>query len=489
MFRNQYIISSKYIRNLPDNFEKNTIDRLFVYTENNLEYSYASRRGNQVAIIGFAVDPINETLGNQEIAARLANLCNSFESLVEGVSDLSGRFIVIAKGAGFFVALPDACAMRRIYFSSRQSPQLFITSSPMLYLHATMQSPLISQAKQNFIDHELYKSISIESAWFGEDAVDDRLSKVFPNHYLDINRGTAERIHSLSVDKFRSPREVLDYSANILRGSISAMSDRYNLIQPVTAGFDSRVILAASKPVKDKVGYYVFFRDSDLHDDVRIPRELARNLSLNFRVVHTRKLEDEFIAKFAKEHIVPRNLPKISDIQQHCLENHPARTVNVTGVAAEIVRNFYGYGSSSPTLDMLKYFTKYKKRIQYIDREVEKWYYSAVKFSRDTVINLRDLFYWEMRVGNWAAQWPSEQDIAIDEFAPFNNRRLLLSILSIDYKKRIGPDYLFFRDLIRAMWPEALAQEINPSANRWKYRIKDNQFLMYAAHRLVAAAR
>lgn len=489
MFRNQYIISANRIYNIPETFAENRFETLFVYTEDNLEYSSATRNDNQVAIIGFAVDPLNPSLANHELATKLATAGDSFISLVDGIAGLSGRFVVIAKSANYFVVMPDACALRRIYYTSKHSSPFLITSSPMLYLHATMETPRISTPKQMFIDHPLYKSESIESAWFGEDGVDDRLSKVFPNHYLDVIRGTTERIPGVNVDVARIGAEVLHYAADILRGSILAMCNRYNLIQPVTAGFDSRVLLAASRPVKDKVAYYVFFREGEFHDDVRIPKELAKSLSLNFRVIRTRELEGEFLEEFSREHIVPRILPKTSDIQQHCIENYPEKTVNITGIAAEIVRNFYGYGASAPSLDMLKYFTGYYKRIPYIDKEVEAWYYPAVRFSMESKINLRDLFYWEMRVGNWAAQYPFEQDIAIDEFAPFNNRKLLLSILSVDYKQRIGPSYKFFRELVRIMWPEALLQEINPSANKWKYRVKDSQNIRYAALRLISIFR
>ena len=131
MFRNQYLISSNRINNLPDSFTEHPFESLYIYTEANLEYNSASHHGNQVAIIGFAVDPFNPRLDNQQLATRLALTGNSLESLADGVGDLSGRFVLLAKGANYFVVIPDACALRRVYFASKHSFPLLVTSSPV----------------------------------------------------------------------------------------------------------------------------------------------------------------------------------------------------------------------------------------------------------------------------------------------------------------------------------------------------------------------
>ena len=35
-------------------------------------------------------------------------------------------------------------------------------------------------------------------------------------------------------------------------------------------------------------------------------------------------------------------------------------------------------------------------------------------------------------MGNWGTMYQAEQDIAIEEFCPFNNRKLLMILLSVD---------------------------------------------------------
>jgi hypothetical protein len=111
---------------------------------------------------------------------------------------------------------------------------------------------------------------------------------------------------------------------------------------------------------------------------------------------------------------------------------------------------------------MMRVLSGFDEKDPYAREAIDLWFVGAESFCRDYNIPILDLFYWEQRMGHWGSQYPQEQDIAIEELSPFNNRNLLLSLLRVPSSERASPDYSFFRKLIGELWPEALAEPINP---------------------------
>lgn len=114
---------------------------------------------------------------------------------------------------------------------------------------------------------------------------------------------------------------------------------------------------------------------------------------------------------------------------------------------------------------MLLTFSGYRGN-PFIKKELREWYDHAKSYAQETGINLLDLFYWEQRMGNWGAQFPYEQDIAIEEISPFNNRSLLQILYSLGYNFRKKPGHLLFQELIYHCWHETLTIEVNPDDNK-----------------------
>jgi hypothetical protein len=84
-------------------------------------------------------------------------------------------------------------------------------------------------------------------------------------------------------------------------------------------------------------------------------------------------------------------------------------------------------------------------------------------------------------MGNWGALAPFEQDIAIEEISPFNNRSLIATLLKVHPSKRKAPNYELFRKLIQALWSDTLLEPINPGENLLKNIIKEKTLIRYYA--------
>jgi hypothetical protein len=220
--------------------------------------------------------------------------------------------------------------------------------------------------------------------------------------------------------------------------------------------------LSAARNVQQDISFYVFQTGGTEDPDIEVPKKLAERVGLDFEVIRPVELTDEFLASYRREHVIPRILPKTRHIQYHFRKYPNGQVTNINGNCNEIVRCTFGQSSRRITTKMLCTFAGYRLTNQFIQRAIQQWFLGAREFSKEYDIALNDLFYWEQRLGQWGSLYPQEQDIAIDEFSPFNNRNLLLSVLRVPAKERASPNYSFFRKLIRHSWPELLAERINP---------------------------
>ncbi len=83
----------------------------------------------------------------------------------------------------------------------------------------------------------------------------------------------------------------------MIEGYMESITNRYEVMLPVTAGKDSRILLAAKKRFKEKVHYYINNPEhiSDNIVDILVPRRLLADLNLDFNIqVPSSEEDDEF---------------------------------------------------------------------------------------------------------------------------------------------------------------------------------------------------
>jgi hypothetical protein len=151
-------------------------------------------------------------------------------------------------------------------------------------------------------------------------------------------------------------------------------------------------------------------------------------------------------------------------IAQGLLRAYPAGRVSLTGHASEIVRS--GYYHLEPYPAELSGAVLAKRAMfgdsDFAIRQFSHWLDAASPLERLFGVKALDLFYWEQRVGSWAASGEAEWDIVHDRFAPFSCRDLIAIFLGVDIAYRQEPDYRLYTELIRTLWPETLQLPLNP---------------------------
>ena len=494
MFRNQYLIVTDKIKSNFQEISSTYFNGLHVYSQSYTNTSFAKHLETEIFLIGYIIGPQNPEYSNKEILDNIVQKCPTEKLFFQKIQTLSGRYVLIYKNKSSFLVTGDACNLRQIYFNVSNN-RTILTSSVQMFLTYYDYDAEISQLKQDFIDEPIFQQK--ESAWYGNKSIDDRLSKLLPNHYLDLNKQEVKRIPLYSPTQFLSEDDIIDFVSMMLKGTFASLVKRYTLIQALTSGLDSRILLAAAKEFTDDIQFYVF-NNSDNNDrppyppNVWVSQSLAQKLKLNHAVIKPDKIRPEFLQAYKKEHVVPRILHKTRHIQYFQDHYSDPKIINISGNASAMSKCHYGYTDKKISLEMLLFFSgHHSSQNQFIRQELAEWLTDATQYSEEYGIPVLDLFYWEQRQGNWGALQSFEKDIAIEEVCPFNNTSIHTSILQVKPSRRSSPDYKFFRKLIQSLWSETLSEPINPDNNKLKGlintlqgRIKRHANLKYTVYQI-----
>ena len=112
-----------------------------------------------------------------------------------------------------------------------------------------------------------------------------------PNKYIDLLLKKIVRYWPVKESEIKPKKIPIDDVVNIcsqmIQGFLESANKRYKLMIPVTAGNESRLLLAASKNIKNDVFYYINkTKDmSDSHNDIRIPKKLLGKINLKFHII------------------------------------------------------------------------------------------------------------------------------------------------------------------------------------------------------------
>ncbi len=458
MYKNQYFITNTPLNN-PHGLRISTFNDLNVYSHPSLNITKANHGAVEVLILGYILDPLKPKRTDEEVALDLVEPPNTKESILKKTQLLSGRFVLIFKNDVDFILLGDTLSLRKVYYGFIGEDTI-LTSSIKMFLDLYGNELQISYLKEQYINTREFKKD--DSKWFGHESLDDRLNNLLPNHFLDIAKQKVQRrpiYHELINEK-----DTLEYAAEVLKGSIQAINRRFHVLQALTAGWDSRVLLAASKEIKDDILYFIFDQSSpnERHPDIWVPRNLSAKLGFNFLAIKPGRLKEEFLSKYRREHVYPKVQKNTKEIQHLFYNYSNLNAIRICGFGGEIVRCRLGYTDRQIDVHMLRYFSGYSGKSEYVNQAIDSWLDDAREYSRINNIPLLDLFFWEQITGNWGTLYSFEQDIAIEEFCPYLNSNLLLSIMKIDPSKRSFMKSSFLRDLIEFLWAEVLSEPINP---------------------------
>ena len=483
-FRNQFFISNQ---DLPADYglSLTVLGNLNIYTHPILNISSAVSESSEILLLGYILNPLAPSLTSQAIIESIVVKAKTKDAFFHAIQTLSGRFVLLYKNNSDFLITGDAWNSRYIFYSF-DNDRVILTSSQRMYVDLYGKIAQISEEKQELM--RMSKFHELEWSWYGDEGFDDRLKRILPNHYLDL---TSRRIYRIPIfrDSLIDSDDLIEYAATVIKGSISAMTRRYHVVQPLTAGLDSRMLLAASRDNLDSIDYFVFNHKDSVQNnhDVLVPDRLSYKLGFCLRTIRPARLRADFLQVYHNEHIAARVSYQTTEIQYHYDRHIDSKVVRISGLGGEVGRLRMGYTDRPIKADLLCYLSGYGKASAFVTRMIAAWLAEATEYACEYSIPVLDLFYWEQYLFGKQVLYPFEQDIAIEEFWPFANRNMILSILRSDCKERVYHKCGLYMRIIDKMWPDVLSEPINPKSfkDSLKGILSSNLMLRYLKKRFM----
>jgi hypothetical protein len=455
VFRRQYLLSNVNIKKI-DNWKHlnipSTKQNLKLYYHPDLEITHLQLQDRGLVLIGYIIDPFNPDLSNTEILRKILNL-SSLQDILKETDNFNGRYAIIYSNGKNTCIFHDATGFREIYYCFLKD-EIYCGSTPNIINKYTNLELDRDKSITEFIGSSEYKASGF---WVGRRTPFQNIFHLQPSFYLDLDKKMFYRYWPDKIRKEISLKEGANLMAKILKGTILGAAKRYKLHQSLTAGYDSRVILAASKDVKDQIKFFVNkVTRFSLNADIKISKRIAKRHNINLEVVDVDKIDvdDNFRSILYKNNIftTETHIKIFYDVYMKKLDD----TYWVTGTFGnQILRTSFTLRKKRLSgFDIAKHF-KYNNYNYAID-SIEEWLKEAREVYNKYGYDLANMFYWEQFTGNFQNVSASGQDIVREEIRPFNCRKLITTYISLKNKYRYKDHPRGHLMIIRILWKELL---------------------------------
>jgi hypothetical protein len=463
LYCGQFILGPSFVGNL-SGWQKLSLDSgLRITAHPELSLCQRSRGVRSLTLIGYLVDPDRTYAADSDILDDLLVKFSSFQALVDATFCLGGRWLLIAQEANRSYLFNDPMGLRQAFYTDteRTDGNLWVMSQSGM--GADLLGLTMDPLAREYVKHRLSRGHA-EYMWPGSSSPFREIRHLLPNHYLDL--GTS-RSHRFWPGKLLVPLTVdaaIDHVARRLPKLMEALANRFDLALGMTAGIDSRLVLAASKAIRDRLTY-VSVRQIGMqadHADLMIPAKLLGKLDLPHEVLHVQPEMSDAFRQVYEKNIFMAHAHYGPDAEA-ILGRYGRAKLALTGSGSEICRVDMRLGipllenRPSPEFLAMRHIGGLHP---FTIQCVREWCASA---PYGLGIELLDLFEWEQGSGNWLATTQLEFSIAWrDIFTPFNCRDVLATLLAVPKQYRQSPACSIYYKLIGRLWPEVLEEPVNP---------------------------
>jgi hypothetical protein len=473
-FRGQFILAKDPIEELRG-WNIIIINSFRLYVHPDIEVNQAEEMQNSIVLIRKIFDPYNFLKDNSTILKDILNCTSSTKDILLKIKRYAGSYVIIGKIKNEFNIWSDARATQEIYYCTN-SNQIVCGSQPNLI--ARFSNPVIEKTKDSLV-LDFYENYLFDSRWVGIETCFENIRHLLPNHYLNIHDRRPYRYWPNSRIELLSIQEAVSKSCKYLKGIMKSIVHRYSVMMAVTAGTDSRTLLAASREVLDNI--YCFVNNRGLgyfNPDIEIPNKIFKDIGKKFHVHDVPEdVDDEFRKIYLNNTFLAneRLLPSIYNVFYRGYQDK----ILILGVG-EIGRTFYGLQPKKLNSHRMASKLGYSD-CPYVIDQFDKYISEMLPIANSFGINAMIILYWEQRLGNWGAVRNSESKIAIEKIDPFNSHLLNEIFLGVNEKYKNYQESLciLFKEMIKSMWPELLEYPVNPSISL-RDRIKSGLMMIGA---------
>jgi hypothetical protein len=461
-FRRQYLLAPVKLDALREWTTIIVGQDFYLHAHPDLAVCEAEAGNIRAVLAGFMIDPSRPEHTSQQVLRDVLDKARIGAEIPQAIFSITGRWALFLQEGQSLTAFHDACGLRPVFFFDGPGRHNFWCSSEPGLLAAFAQVK-----KDQVLLDEFEDAGGLEDReywWPAPLSGFAEVNRLPPNHSLTIPTGEVRRYWPKAPLSAKTVEECAAKVAPMLTNEIQAAALRQPLAITLTAGLDTRVVLAASKAVVSSAWLHTWLLPSlsASSPEVVIPRRLLAPLGLELHVLRCNEKAEPAFAELYQSHAAFAH-PYWRDIAAGLHRGFPEKRLSVKGNCSEVGRCFFyheGYPQGEMTIERLAGFQHGWTRSLRILRALGEWFASAVEIEKLCGIRVLDLFYWEHRLGCWQANSQVEWDLAQETFCPFNNRNILAALLSVPEEARLRSAVHFA--VIRELWPELLEEPINP---------------------------
>ena len=465
--RRQFVLGPRFLDDRPGWTRLEVTPRLRLSAHPDLPVTHLADGPRSATLLGYLVDPARPEATD---AALLEGLVpgpgRTARQAVERTAALGGRFALLVRDGAETLLFHDACGLRQVYWAA-SGVEAWCASQPGLVARqlglAHDPQAVAYMATRGEDDGAVY--------WMpGDRSMYQAVRCLLPNHLLGLGAGQAPAARRFwpGPDPLPAPVSTgaaVEAAAGTLRALVEGARRRFPLAVPLTAGWDSRLMLALSRDFAAEAACFTLTYPTAPAGsrDVVVPARLLARLGVPHQVVpYPRQVDGPFKALFRLNADAVKEA-YCGDAQ--AMRDHlPAGRTVLTGDVAEIAKCFWrlpGRAEAAITAGDLGALSQVGTH-PYALQALREWLDGAPRGE----VPLLDLFCWEQMAGRWQAQIRAEYDLVQESFAPLACRALLAGLLAVPEAERSAPAFPFYRALIERLWPEVLAEPINPPERR-----------------------
>ena len=466
-FVSQFICGPRFIDSFSGWQQIKITDGALLTAHPELTITQVKENDRSLTMLGYALDPYSPQANDANILQELLHSFSDIDHLIRSSYKLGGRWAIFAVNGEDKYLFNDALGLRQAFYTDMSKmDNLWIMSQPGIGESVLQLN--VSQSASDFIDSSQIR-IRPEYRWPGTATAFQEIKHMLPNHYLDLNSGHCQRYWPCIELPRIDQSNALSKIENLLTGIILAASHRFDLAMGLTAGLDSRTLLAASKGVSDQIDFLSVRQGkmAEPHIDLTVPANLLTKLGIPHRIIKALPSMTADFSAIYKKNVFMAHDHYGADAEA-IFNDIKRKKVVITGSGAEVGRCSFrkdfplSHRRKIQNIDLAK--MQHMADVPFAIKAFEEW---LNDINQPYNINILDLFEWEQGHGNWLAMTQLEMDFAWkDILAPYNCRELLITMLSVDEEFRQGAKGELFISLIQKLWPETLNEPINPGKKR-----------------------
>lgn len=462
-----YIVTAQPI---PDFAKHTTIafGKLMVSHTAKTKVTVSQHNQRELALIGLCVDAYGELRCDDIPNWFLSQKSESIVELYRYFDRFSGKFVAIYSEYDNIFVWGDASCSIPISYSQNDS-QICLSSID----HLTAQylgSPEDPYGKQIRLGSNFSQGMP------GDLTPYRNVRILLPNHYLDLQSMIPVRVPVCIPSK--KPEEIISSSHTLIRNIARAYADQYQIVCPLTSGYDSRLVFAYLSDSMPSIHCYTFQHPhfSENTDDIWVPRKLCSISETAYHLIPDLSAPSEYLNDL-KQVIGPYHAPRTINLAYTYLSRWKGNALVSGDISDQIGKSLLGNAVPVALATPLYFQCKIHNTDPASRRELKQYLSEIRKANQWDYVY--DLFALENRCGRWASQTSMIYSVCgIDYLNIFNCRELIQLWMGLPRKLRV--QCYLHKSLLYRLSPELLSIPFNPHDSRTKF-LKQNWFLFYLA--------